>query len=294
MQSLDGTTGLAGSTVTLNDTAPTTDQWNFASVEITSGAPPAPVAVPNVVGSTQADAQAAIAAAGLTAGPVTSSYSATVAAGLVISQTPAAGSSALPGTAVSIEVSLGPAPAVPAGLVLALGFDESSGTTALDSSGSALNGTIREAVRVEAWVQPAALSGWETAVLKERGAGLLSYGLYAHDGAPLAGGVAAPAGYVRAGGVDQAVRGSSPLPLGEWTHIATTYDGASQRFYVNGVLVATRAQTGTVAVGNGALRIGGNNAFTGEFFQGLIDEVRVYNRALSAAEIASDMNTPVR
>lgn len=329
MQRLNGTTGLAGSTVVLNDTAPTTDQWNFAGVEITSGVPPTPVAVPNVVGSTQATAQSAITAAGLAVGAVTNSFSATVAAGVVISQSPAAGASVMPGSAVALTVSLGPAPAAPSGLVVALGFNEASGLTALDSSGNGLNGTILEATRVagkfggalsfdgvndwvtvldttaspldlstsmtiEAWVNPTAMSGWETAVLKERGVGLLSYALYAHDGAPFAGGVAAPAGYIRAGGVDQPVRGTGPLALGTWTHIATTYDGANQRFYVNGVLVATRAQTGLIAVGNGALRIGGNASFTDEFFEGLIDEVRVYNRALSAAEITRDMNTPVQ
>jgi hypothetical protein len=32
----------------------------------------------------------------------------------------------------------------------------------------------------------------------------------------------------------------------------------------------------------------------GEYFAGLIDDVRVYNRALSAAEITTDMNTPVQ
>ena len=42
----------------------------------------------------------------------------------------------------------------------------------------------------------------------------------------------------------------------------------------------------------GDLRIGGNNVW-GEFFSGLIDEVRVYNRALSPTEIQTDMNTPV-
>lgn len=38
--------------------------------------------------------------------------------------------------------------------------------------------------------------------------------------------------------------------------------------------------------------IGGNTAY-GEYFQGLIDEVRVYNRALSQTEIQTDMNTPL-
>ena len=42
----------------------------------------------------------------------------------------------------------------------------------------------------------------------------------------------------------------------------------------------------------GALRIGGNDVW-GEWFAGRIDEVRVYDRALSAAEIGTDMTTPV-
>jgi hypothetical protein len=212
--------------------------------------------------------------------------------------------------------------------VAAFGFEEATGPTAINSPNAAINGTIRQALRVPgkfggalsfdgvndwvtvtdstaspldlttsmtiaAWVNPASMSGWETVVLKERGTGLLSYALYAHDGAPQVSGFAAPAGYVRAGGVDHAVRDAIALPLDTWTHIATTYDGARQRFYVNGVLAATRAQSGPIAVGNGALRIGGNNSFTGEFYSGLIDEVRIYNRALSAAEIAAAMMTPV-
>ena len=40
-------------------------------------------------------------------------------------------------------------------------------------------------------------------------------------------------------------------------------------------------------------RIGGNGVW-GEFFQGRIDEVRIYNRALSAAEVQTDMNTAVQ
>jgi hypothetical protein len=43
---------------------------------------------------------------------------------------------------------------------------------------------------------------------------------------------------------------------------------------------------------NGAFRFGGNMIW-GEFFQGFIDEVRIYNRALAPAEIQADMNTPV-
>jgi hypothetical protein len=92
---------------------------------------------------------------------------------------------------------------------------------------------------------------------------------------------------------DRAVRGTATVARNVWTHLATTYDGANQRFYVNGVLVGTTPGTGSIVVSNGAIRIGGNASSTGEFFQGLIDEVRVYNRALSAAEIVTDMNAAI-
>lgn len=85
--------------------------------------------------------------------------------------------------------------------------------------------------------------------------------------------------------------GGSQLAVNTWTHLAATYDGAMLRLYVNGVQVASRAQTGSISVSSGSLRIGGDNIW-GEFFQGRVDEVRIYNRALSPAEIQTDMNTP--
>lgn len=215
----------------------------------------------------------------------------------------------------------------PAGLVAAYSFDEGSGLTTTDLSGNANTGTIRGAafapgkagkalkfdgvddwvtilhkpslalttgMTIEAWVQPTKSSGWETVVLKERGAMNMAYGLYAHDGAPLASGVAAPAGYVNVAGVHQASRGISPVGDGDWTYLAATYDGALLRLYVNGALIASRAQTGTIVASTSPLRIGGNAAWTGEFFAGLIDDVRVYNRALRPEEIVRDMNTPLR
>jgi len=70
--------------------------------------------------------------------------------------------------------------------------------------------------------------------------------------------------------------------------------GSTLRIYVNGALVNTvTGPTQNILQGNNSLRIGNSNAPVSEGFNGLIDEVRVYNRALSAAEIATDMNTPV-
>jgi len=307
-----------------------------SGIALTVSLGPALRTVPNVVNLAQAAATTAITNAGLTLGAVTQAFHPTIVSGNVISSNPVAGTQLTAGSAVAIVVSQGPAPA--AGLVLALGFDEAAGTTAIDSSASHLNGVIRQAVRVpgklgtgalqfdgvndwvtvtdlasatsplklttgmtiEAWVNPINMSGWETVLMKERGIqgeGLLSYALYAHDGAPLALGTPTPAGYIRvnptATTTDRAVRGTSTLPQNTWSHIAVTYDGANMRFYVNGALVGTTAGTGTIAETNGAIRIGGNNSSLQEFFQGKIDEVRVYNRALTQTEIATDMITPI-
>ena len=323
---------VAGTILNQSPVAGTTVQPG-SPVTLTVSLGPALRTVPVVTGLTQAAATTAIQNAGFTLGAVTTAASATIARGNVISSTPSNPAQAAPGSAVAIVVSSG-APQ-PAGLVLALGFDEAAGSTAIDSSPSARNGTIREALRVpgkfgralsfdgfndwvtvpdttaspfdlttgmtiEAWVNPTMLSGWECILMKERGIvgeGLLSYALYAHDGAPLALGQPVPSGYVRvnptATTTDRAVRGTTSLPINTWSHIATTYDGANQRFYVNGVLVGTTPGTGSITVSNGAIRIGGDASSTGEFFHGLIDEVRLYNRALSAAEIVTDMNTAI-
>ena len=146
---------------------------------------------------------------------------------------------------------------------------------------------------LEAWVNPTQMSGWETILMKERGVtgeGLLAYALYAHDGAAGTSGAGArPASYLRVNPVasttDRRVaREHGVLPLNTWTHIATTYDGANIRFYVNGV---ARRHHGGQRRDQRRQRCAAHRRqqlAVNEFFRGLIDEVRVYNRALSAAE----------
>ena len=93
------------------------------------------------------------------------------------------------------------------------------------------------------------------------------------------------------GTTNQNVFGTATLAVNTWTHLAATYDRATIRLFVNGVQVSTAAQTAAVSTSNAVLTIGAN--FYGEYFAGLIDEVRIYNRALSAAEIQTDMSTAV-
>ena len=210
----------------------------------------------------------------------------------------------------------------PSGLVLALGFDETTGAAVTDASGQGNHGTISGATRttagrfggalsfdgvndwvtvadaasldltnrltIEAWVFPTALNSEETVVLKEA-SGALVYALYGDNGAQR------PGAFVRIAGTtgsSTSALGSAVLPLNGWTHLAMTYDGAQLRLFVNGTLVRIVVRTGLMANSAGPLRIGGN-AIWSEFFNGRIDEVRIYNRALTASEILTDMTAPV-
>ena len=206
------------------------------------------------------------------------------------------------------------------GLVAAYDFDGINGVTIADASGKGNLGTIKEAVSIttghsrnalkfdgvndwvtvndsasldlstgltlEAWVYPQSLnSPGKTVILKEKSGGQV-YALYAREDANL------PASYFNDGGGYHGVFGLKALTLNQWTHLVGTYDGKYQRLYVNGSQVAQQAQSSSIQQSTGVLRIGGNSLWS-EFFNGYIDEVRIYNRALTPAEVSYNMVTAV-
>jgi hypothetical protein len=85
------------------------------------------------------------------------------------------------------------------------------------------------------------------------------------------------------------VTGSDAVGTNTWTHVAGTYDGSNMKVYVNGQLKGTRAVTGAINTNTMPIYIG-QNGNTDGFFAGKLDEVRIYNRALSGSEIQSAMN----
>jgi glucose/arabinose dehydrogenase/chitodextrinase len=208
-------------------------------------------------------------------------------------------------------------PPPPPGLVAAYSFNEGNGNTVSDLSGIGNNGTVSAAtwttagkygsalsfsgtgrvtindapslrltggMTLEAWVRPSVVSTeWRDVIYK----GNDNYYLMATSttgGRPCLGAMF--------GGTSAQAFGTTTLGLNTWTHIAGTYDGTMERFYVNGVQVATRAQSGNLTTSSNPLQIGGDSIYN-QNFSGLIDEVRVYNRALTVAEIQTDMNTPI-
>jgi len=81
------------------------------------------------------------------------------------------------------------------------------------------------------------------------------------------------------------VSGIKPEP-GKWYHVAGTYDGTKSCIYVNGKLAVSGTDwSGPIDTNDLDLYIGDNSEATGRFFRGVIDEVRIYSRALSEAEI---------
>lgn len=79
--------------------------------------------------------------------------------------------------------------------------------------------------------------------------------------------------------------GSDPLPLGRWVHLAATFDGRTMRLYVDGDEVASRDRPGRVKPNHFDLVIGSFAPGSRAHFTGLVDEVRLFSRALSTAEI---------
>jgi hypothetical protein len=78
-----------------------------------------------------------------------------------------------------------------------------------------------------------------------------------------------------------------PYGSGEWHHIAGVADGATMKIFVDAVLVASRIYATTAYGSNAsAFNVGGNVFGTGRYFPGMIDEVVVYDRALSDAQVA--------
>ena len=77
-----------------------------------------------------------------------------------------------------------------------------------------------------------------------------------------------------------------PMPLNQWWHLAGVFDGAQLRFYINGILVAS-APGRLGPTNTGPIRLGAMDGAQPEAFEGLLDEVTLYNRALSGDEILS-------
>ncbi len=90
-----------------------------------------------------------------------------------------------------------------------------------------------------------------------------------------------------AGAVGDGLRNSNAkIPLGEWAHLAVTYDGSTLRFYINGGLDTREVDVSLVfGTNNEPLILGCDFPGGDEYFDGAMDDVRIYNRALLPGEV---------
>ena len=140
------------------------------------------------------------------------------------------------------------------------------------------------AITIEAWVYPLQTNGSYEIYRKEDGSDrhLLSF----QPGNLLAFGLNTGSGYTE---LDIAI---SPLDYqNQWVHIAATYDGTTKRVYRNGIEIGNAPATGIMSTsGSADSYIGSTNGFF-EFFDGKIDEVRIWGLARTPSQIQNGMNT---
>ncbi|MEI6438478.1 MAG: LamG domain-containing protein, partial [Candidatus Omnitrophota bacterium] len=196
---------------------------------------------------------------------------------------------------------------MPSGLKGWWKFDDASGTSAVDSSIYAHTGTLTNpptwttgtksgalsfsgtnqyvqvgnqsslnitgALTLAAWINPAVLgSGYKTVVAKRTAGGATNYevSLDTTTGAIIF--------------YNGTIYLSSYIPpANKWTYIAVTVDGTSLLFYADGILVDSKTIV-SLTTNAGSFAIGRPGDSAAQYFNGKIDDVRVYNRAISAAE----------
>jgi len=141
---------------------------------------------------------------------------------------------------------------------------------------------------IEAWVKPSALPNQQNTIVKKWqwgvGWGDDAYELRIEND----GKVVFTVHDVHTG---KSVWSTTTIPLNQWTHIAGVWDGTEAKIYINGVLDNTApAQIGPIGDCSKPLTIGGPADEYNEYFQGIIDEVKIYSIARTDAEIAEDGN----
>src|SRR6266850_3316077 len=203
------------------------------------------------------------------------------------------------------------------GEVAAFGFSEGTGSTTVDSSGNGFNGTLANGTlwtagkngnglsfdglndkvvlpatldiaalpfTLEAWVNPSSFADW--------GAFFSKRDAYSSSQMRFDVGLAISSGRVYVSTFNSIITFAYAPPLNTWTHLSVEADSTGTTLYVNGVLSQTLAAV-TLGTGSTAAVAIGSSADDDDHFAGVMDDLRLYNRALSQTEIQTDMSTAV-
>src|SRR2546421_12601320 len=158
----------------------------------------------------------------------------------------------------------------------AFSFDGSGGVLVPDAN----NLDVTTQFTLDAWVNAADLSSLPLVFSKFVG-GNGSYELELYDDGSVRSNVSGDGT-----SYDSLFSGPGVVTTGSWYHVATTFNGGDWKIYVNGVQVASKTSTVTSIFAGTADLFIGRDVGTTHIMNGLIDEAEIFNRALSAIEVA--------
>jgi hypothetical protein len=164
----------------------------------------------------------------------------------------------------------------------ALNFDGTNNTGGFVDAGNKSVLQPATAITISAWIKPLGTDGgYQAIVAKDNLSVAYWFGLDSLT----------PYFILTSDGFTQSnATTSASLSIGTWYHLVAAYNGTDQRIYINGILNSNggsnpKAHTGVIYSNSSRLLIGKSDAWSGNEFNGLIDEARIYNRALSATEV---------
>jgi hypothetical protein len=171
-----------------------------------------------------------------------------------------------------------------------------NGSTGYVSLGNPATLKLAGAITIDAWINPSAGPGADqlAAIVTKwaqdpsTSATADSYGLWIVN---RSGTLKLLSALHKATGAEPTVEGGV-IPLNTWSHVAMTFDPSSGQYalYINGAQVATSTSAGNNLATDRNVAIGREESFQLRYFTGLIDEVEIFNRALSQSEIQSIFN----
>jgi hypothetical protein len=141
---------------------------------------------------------------------------------------------------------------------------------------------------MEGWVNPGEQNSFEALFVKSPESGRWDYGLYLNPNNDHQVFVYAytPNTFMSGFNLVHVVSSQTSTVIGQWFHVAVAYDNGSWTLYVNGVAQATR--TGEfITQSTGGMALGKKGESIYDYFHGALDEMSLYGRALTPAEIAA-------
>jgi len=157
-----------------------------------------------------------------------------------------------------------------------------NGSSQYVNAGATSTLNLAGGVSVTAWVRPNSTSRQAVVAMGNGDDYTNDYQIFIDTGAYFSVGEGSSATYAMK---------TSSISSGNWYYLVGTFDGTTAKLYINGTLEGQDIFIGTRQSG-GSFRIGARDSsgLPEQYFNGSIDEVRVYNRALSATEIENQYN----